>query len=118
MAVAVAVAAPALPTLALLDNFNRANANTLGGNWSQVTIVGTASIRVNANQASDAPHAGQANWNAAGSTFGSKQGAAFTFANAPGPGSTPPAQGDRRLGDTHPRASSASGTPPGRSGSR
>lgn len=71
---------PTLPTLAVLDNFNRANANTLGGNWSQVTIlILGAAIRVNTNQASDPVVPGQAIWN--GASFGSKQGAAFTFAN-------------------------------------
>ncbi len=74
---------PALPTLALLDNFNRANANTLGANWSQVVLFGVASIRVNSNQASDVLVPGQASWNGAGSALGSSQGAAFTFANAP-----------------------------------
>ena len=80
--------APALPTLAVLDSFNRANSNNLGGNWSQASIAGIAAIRVNANQASDLLITGQAFWNAAGSTFGAKQGAAFTFANAPVSGTT------------------------------
>ena len=39
--------------LTVLDNFNRANANTLGANWSQGTFLGQAAIRVNTNQASD-----------------------------------------------------------------
>ena len=30
------------PALGLLDNFNRANANTLGANWSQTTLLGAA----------------------------------------------------------------------------
>ena len=34
-----------LPAIAVLDNFNRANANTLGANWSQVTLGGQAAIR-------------------------------------------------------------------------
>ncbi|HOZ62752.1 MAG TPA: hypothetical protein PK497_00005, partial [Burkholderiaceae bacterium] len=48
---------PTLPTLALLDNFNRTNANTLGANWQQYTFnygfLGgvQAGIRVNGNQA-------------------------------------------------------------------
>jgi len=69
------------PTLTVLDTFNRANANTLGGNWSQVTLLGAAAIRVNTNQASDVLLTGQAIWNGAGNVFGAKQGAAFTFAN-------------------------------------
>ena len=70
-----------LPTLGLLDNFNRTNANTLGANWSQFVLFGSASIRVNSNQAS-AALLGWAMWNGAGNVFGAKQGAAFTFANA------------------------------------
>ncbi len=41
----------ALPTLTLLDNFNRANANSLGANWSQANTGANVDIRVNANQA-------------------------------------------------------------------
>jgi uncharacterized repeat protein (TIGR01451 family) len=72
-----------LPALAVLDNFNRANANTLGASWSQVTLFGQAAIRVNANQAFDNGLPGWAMWNGAGTPFGIRQGAAFTFANAP-----------------------------------
>jgi hypothetical protein len=73
---------PALPTLAVLDNFNRANANTLnnGSNWSQIIFSGQSSIRVNANQAS-AALTGWAMWNSPVAGFGAQQGAAFTFAN-------------------------------------
>ncbi len=71
-----------LPTLTTLDTFTRANAITLGGNWDQATLLGAAAIRVNTNQASDPTVPGNAYWNAAGSTFGAKQGAAFTIANA------------------------------------
>ena len=80
---------PAIPTLPILDTFNRANANTLGGNWSQVTIGGSAGIRVNANQAFCINTGllciipGQAIWNVPATGFGNRQGAAFTFANAP-----------------------------------
>ena len=70
-----------LPALTVLDNFNRGNANTLGGSWSQIVLFGQASIRVNANQASDVLLPGWAIWNGAGNVFGAKQGAAFTFAN-------------------------------------
>ncbi len=80
--------APTLPALPLLDNFNRANANTLGGNWSQATLFGSASIRVNANQAF-ALLLGSAMWNGTGSTLGARQGAAFTFATAPVSGLVP-----------------------------
>lgn len=75
-----------LPPLALLDNFNRANANTLGGSWSQVVAFGVAAIRVNGNQASAAA-LGWAMWNNAAGGYGAKQGAAFTFTNAPAGGS-------------------------------
>jgi hypothetical protein len=43
---------PALPTRAVIDNFNRASANTLGAGWQQLVALGAAGIRVNANQAS------------------------------------------------------------------
>ena len=78
-----------LPTLTLLDNFNRANATTLnnGANWSQVVLLGSASIRVNTNQAF-CPNTGiacllggQAFWNNPTAGFSTTQGAAFTFAN-------------------------------------
>ena len=77
-------ATAALPTLAVLDNFNRGNANTLnnGANWSQIVLFGQSSIRVNTNQAFTAL-VGWAMWNAPVAGFGAKQGAAFTFANAP-----------------------------------
>lgn len=75
-----------LPTLTVLDTFNRANVNTLGGNWSQVVALGNAAIRVNSNQAY-AALPGWAMWNGLGNVFGAKQGAAFTFANTPSSGS-------------------------------
>jgi uncharacterized repeat protein (TIGR01451 family) len=82
---------PALPAWAILDTFNRANANTLnnGTRWSQTVVLGTAAIRVNANQAFCTgllcPTAlpGQAIWNLPTAGFGNRQGAGFTFANAP-----------------------------------
>jgi large repetitive protein len=75
----------AKPTLALLDNFDRANANTLGANWQQLVAAANSGIRVNTNQAFCtgllcALGAGSY-WNGAAATFGAKQGAAFTFAN-------------------------------------
>ncbi len=73
--------APAFPTPTLRDNFNRANANTLGSGWSQATLLGSAAIRVNGQQA-NAALAGWAMWNGPGNVFGARQGAAFTFANA------------------------------------
>ena len=76
-------AGPTLPTLPVLDTFNRTNANTLGGSWSQVTLFGLAAVRVNANQGF-ATLAGAAYWNVPPTGFGTHQGAAFTFAAAPG----------------------------------
>ncbi|EGW23197.1 SdrD B-like domain-containing protein [Methylobacter tundripaludum] len=72
---------PTLPALAVLDNFNRANANTLGGNWSQIVLFGNAAIRVNSSQAVDLLLPGAAYWNGIGNNFGANQAAAFTFAN-------------------------------------
>lgn len=69
-----------LPTLALLDNFNRANSGTLGGNWTQPVLFGQAAIRVNANQAYPLLP-GNAFWSPA--VLGAKQGAGFTLAQAP-----------------------------------
>jgi hypothetical protein len=81
---------PAMPNLTVLDNFNRANANTLGTNWQQLVTLGNGGIRVNGNQAFCAnsgaagllclPGVG-ANAYLNGSLVNS-QGAAFTFANA------------------------------------
>jgi uncharacterized repeat protein (TIGR01451 family) len=69
------------PTLNVLDNFNRTNTATLGGNWTQ---AGT--IAVNTNQASSAGGLlglpATAYWNVPTTGFGAKQGAAFTFVNA------------------------------------
>jgi uncharacterized repeat protein (TIGR01451 family) len=70
-----------LPSLALLDNFNRPNAANLGGNWSQPNN----NIRLNNNTAQENNGAtGVAYWNGTsggGPTYGAKQGAAFTLAN-------------------------------------
>lgn len=82
---------PTLPSLPVLDNFDRANANTLnnGANWSQIVLLGAAAIRVNANQAFCANTGiippcglgGAAYWNNPTTGFGASQAAAFTFAN-------------------------------------
>jgi uncharacterized repeat protein (TIGR01451 family) len=70
-----------LPTLALLDNFNRGNATNLGGNWSQPNN----NIRLNNNNANEnTGTTGFAYWNgttAGGPTYGTNQGAAMTFVN-------------------------------------
>jgi uncharacterized repeat protein (TIGR01451 family) len=75
-----------LPTLNVLDNFNRANATTLGANWSQTSGTGTV-IRLNGNQANCSLAnnclLGAAIWNGATNIFGTKQGVAFTFTSTP-----------------------------------
>jgi hypothetical protein len=68
------------PNWNVLDTFTRADSTTLFPNWGQSTSLGAAALRVNANQAF-AQVNGQAMWNPAASTFGSKQGAQITFAN-------------------------------------
>lgn len=80
---------PAPPTLPLLDNFNRANANTLGANWQQYVLLANAGVRVNANQAFCVNTGLQAALCALGANaywsltdFGAHQAAALTFANA------------------------------------
>jgi len=78
---------PPLPTLGILDNFNRFNSPQLGADWSQTTATGTV-IRVNANQANCALFgnclAGTAIWNGTTNIFGTKQGAALTLSAGPG----------------------------------
>ncbi|MFS2215010.1 choice-of-anchor Q domain-containing protein [Telluria sp. Tellsp104] len=70
------------PTVGLLDDFNRANAPTLGSKWRQLTLLGQASLRVN-NQAASAALLGSAFWTA---SFGAKQAAAMTFPGTPADG--------------------------------
>jgi hypothetical protein len=88
---------PTLPALPVLDDFNRSNSNTLnnGSNWSQVSALGSAAIRVNNQQALCSNvnilincTLNGAMWNNPAGGFGTKQGAAFTFANAPINGSS------------------------------
>lgn len=85
---------PTLPSLAVLDDFNRSNSNTLnnGTNWSQATAFGSAAVRVNNQQALCsgvlACTLNGAMWNNPAVGYGAKQGAAFTFANAPLAGSS------------------------------
>ena len=79
------------PTLTVLDNFDRNNANTLnnGSNWSQVVVGNASGIRVNTNQAFCINSGlaallclpGNAFWNNPTAGFGTNQGAALTFAN-------------------------------------
>jgi hypothetical protein len=82
------ITAPTIPTLTVLDNFNRAN-GPLGGNWglSLITVndvtagntsTGTAFCAIPCGVALPA---GNAVWTA-GAAFGAKQGAAVTISNA------------------------------------
>ena len=73
-----------LPSLTLLDNFNRANATTLGASWIQ-----QSTIRVNGNQAQSQSSAPLAFWAGAGTPFGAMQGASFTFVQTSGSPSSP-----------------------------
>ncbi len=87
---------PALPGLSLIDNFDRADANTLGADWQQFTLdLGVfggvqSGIRVNGNQAfcidvglPELFCAAGANayWNGAGADHGAQQAAAITLSN-------------------------------------
>jgi uncharacterized repeat protein (TIGR01451 family) len=90
---ASAAAAPAtkmLPLLTTLDTFNRANATTLGGTWTQPVALGSAAIRANTNQAlcssALACPLGPAYWTTA---FLAKQGAAYTFVATAGSPAAP-----------------------------
>ena len=78
-----------LPTLGVLDSFNRTNATTLGASWSQAGTTG-----VNANQALSAGAVGgtlpaTAYWNVPTAGFGNRQGAAFTFVQNAGAPAAP-----------------------------
>jgi large repetitive protein len=73
-----------LPAIGLLDNFDRANATSLGANWQQVNVFGAIGVRVNGNQAQCQGSAcligAYATWNrtaAPGPAFGTSQGAAI-----------------------------------------
>jgi hypothetical protein len=74
----VAVVVPPVPT-AVVDTFNRANANNLGAGWQQTSIAGIAALRVNTNQAL-ALITGSAYFNTP-APGGATQGAGFTYAN-------------------------------------
>jgi uncharacterized repeat protein (TIGR01451 family) len=76
------VGSTALPSMGLLDNFNRGNSNTLnnGSNWSQIVLLGNAAIRVDSNRAFAAVP-GWAMWNNPTGGYGAQQGATFTFIN-------------------------------------
>jgi hypothetical protein len=71
-AAAVPFVPPALP---LLDNFNRADSNTLGAGWQQLAVFGSAGLRAQHAQGLGLV-GGNAYWSAA---FGPRQGAAVTF---------------------------------------
>jgi len=82
---------PTLPNLAVLDDFNRTNANNLNANtgatnWQQLVLLGNGGIRVNGNEAicSGGLCSGiigtHAYWSGTG-PFSANQGAGFTFAS-------------------------------------
>jgi hypothetical protein len=80
---------PAKPALTVLDNFNRANANTLGASWTQATAGGSAAIRIvdvtpgdTTTGVANANSAGNATWNTAYGTATGRAAAAFTISNA------------------------------------
>ena len=82
------VVAPTRPNLGVLDNFNRATANNLGGNWNQPPLVGALRV-VDVTPANPSTGVATSNsnnlnfgvWNAANSSFSAKQGAQFAFTN-------------------------------------
>jgi hypothetical protein len=71
------------PTLPLLDNFNRANSNSLGASWQQLVLFGSAALRVSSQHAQGFSLGGNAFWSAA---LGARQGAAVAFLGAPASG--------------------------------
>jgi Ca2+-binding RTX toxin-like protein len=77
---APSVTAPSAPA-SIADSFNRADTNSLGSNWKQMTVQGQVALQVSANRATTAANSsGSAYFKTAG---GSAQAAGFTFANAP-----------------------------------
>ena len=72
----------------VLDDFNRVNATTLGTNWSQTILLGSAFIQLNGNQAR-AVASGLAIWNGPTNVYGSVQGASFTFTQTAGAPAAP-----------------------------
>lgn len=82
--------AVAAPTLPVLDDFNRADADSLGANWQQATLTGMAVIRITGGAAGAINLLGipsEAIWNVPEQGFGASQGASFTFRNKPVDGS-------------------------------
>jgi uncharacterized repeat protein (TIGR01451 family) len=79
-----------LPTLALLDNFDRVNSTTLNppstSNWVQATNIGVNANQARSTNTSSTPFAF---WAGAGTPFGVQQGAAFTFVQSSGSPSAP-----------------------------
>jgi hypothetical protein len=90
----------AAPTLGVLDNFNRANANTLGNSWYEFSLLGFAAIRVNdvtngntttgtaqctAGALGSCVAGGWAYWgnSSGGTAFNDSQAAAFTISGTP-----------------------------------
>ncbi|MCJ7712290.1 MAG: hypothetical protein MUQ32_15835 [Chloroflexi bacterium] len=78
----IVIPPPPLPTLGLLDGFNRTNANNLGSSWNQANSGTNVDLRVNANQAfaNQTNDGGQAIWNP--TVFAANQGAAMAMAGS------------------------------------
>lgn len=77
--VTINLSVPSAPTLALVDDFNRANSTSLGSNWSQTAATGQPpDIQIAANLASAVTTdlGGLAIWNA--TSFGPTQGVGFS----------------------------------------
>jgi Bacterial Ig domain/Multicopper oxidase len=78
--VTITLTTPTAPALATLDDFDRANANSLGSNWSQIASTGSfPDVQINGNLATAATTAlgGLALWN---TSYGATQGAGFSSA--------------------------------------
>jgi FtsP/CotA-like multicopper oxidase with cupredoxin domain len=100
--VTINLTTPTAPALSLLDTFDRANATSLGGNWTQQTPTAPQfpdlGIASNTAIANSTTLGGLAIWGP--TTFGTSQGASFT------PGGTP-------NGNAYLVLKATGGTPPG-----
>jgi FtsP/CotA-like multicopper oxidase with cupredoxin domain len=80
--VTINLTVPSVPTLASVDDFNRANSTSLGANWSQTAATGQPpdiQIAGNTAKAVTTDLGGLAIWNSV-TSFGAKQGAGFSSA--------------------------------------
>ncbi len=80
--VTINLTVPSVPTLASVDDFNRANSTSLGANWNQTAATGQPpdiQIAGNTAKAVTTDLGGLAIWNST-TSFGAKQGAGFSSA--------------------------------------